>query len=99
VSELKIRERPPSTNKKMSTAGPREVPELKIQERPSSTLRNEDGEPSGGSGVGDLGAPTITVTNIDNGPRAVPELKIHKHPPSMLRNVGGRPREVLELVI
>jgi hypothetical protein len=40
-------------------AGPREVPELEVQERRPSTLRNVDGRPPGGAGVGGPGEPIM----------------------------------------
>jgi hypothetical protein len=45
------------------TADPREVPELEARERPPSTLRNVDGGPLGGAGVGGS-----KVGDVDGGP-------------------------------
>jgi hypothetical protein len=41
------------------------MPELEIWEHPPSMLRNIDGGPLRGVGLGDLRAPTINIKNVD----------------------------------
>jgi hypothetical protein len=60
VSELKIRERPPSTLRNID-GEPWEVPELEVRECPPSTLRNIDDGPPIGAGAAGRGAPTINA--------------------------------------
>jgi hypothetical protein len=60
VSELKIREHPPSTVRNIND-GHREVSELEVRERPPSMLRNIHSGPSGGARAGAPGAPSINA--------------------------------------